>query len=79
MVSALTKRCRSCKVVKRGKRLLVICKENPRHKQRQGFKKMSTTVSLVGAPVPHPAAAAPAAAPSALGRPLCAVRVPALF
>ncbi|RDA92888.1 hypothetical protein CP533_3888 [Ophiocordyceps camponoti-saundersi (nom. inval.)] len=40
--SSITKRCEHCKVVRRkaGKRhngyLYVICKANPRHKQRQG-------------------------------------------
>ncbi|MBD3238227.1 MAG: 50S ribosomal protein L36 [Candidatus Moranbacteria bacterium] len=28
--------CRDCKIVRRGKRVYVICKKNPKHKQRQG-------------------------------------------
>ncbi|CAK8162552.1 50S ribosomal subunit protein L36B [Candidatus Xenohaliotis californiensis] len=27
-----------CQIVKRGQRLYVICKKNPRHKRRQGKK-----------------------------------------
>lgn len=36
VVSALRRRCNDCKVVKRGKKLYVLCNTNPRHKQRQG-------------------------------------------
>ncbi|MBD3244853.1 MAG: 50S ribosomal protein L36 [Candidatus Moranbacteria bacterium] len=36
-VNASVKRiCRDCKIVKRGKKIFVICKKNPKHKQRQG-------------------------------------------
>jgi len=28
--------CRDCKVVRRKGRVVVICKKNPKHKQRQG-------------------------------------------
>jgi large subunit ribosomal protein L36 len=36
-VRASVKRiCENCKVVKRRGRVYVICKSNPRHKQRQG-------------------------------------------
>ena len=28
--------CEKCKVIKRKGRVMVICKSNPRHKQRQG-------------------------------------------
>ncbi|MCX6741223.1 MAG: 50S ribosomal protein L36 [Candidatus Parcubacteria bacterium] len=28
--------CRNCKLVRRGKRVYVICKTTPKHKQRQG-------------------------------------------
>ncbi len=34
--STIKKICRNCKKIKRGKSLRVICKNNPRHKQRQG-------------------------------------------
>ncbi len=34
--ASVKKICRDCKVVKRKKRVYVICKKNPRHKQRQG-------------------------------------------
>ena len=33
--ASVKKICRFCKMVRRGKRLYVICK-NPKHKQRQG-------------------------------------------
>ncbi|MFC1663199.1 50S ribosomal protein L36 [Patescibacteria group bacterium] len=33
--SSVKKICKNCKIVKRGKRLYVIC-DNPKHKQRQG-------------------------------------------
>ena len=29
--------CSSCRVVKRGGKVYVVCKKNPKHKQRQGF------------------------------------------
>ncbi|MFZ6015204.1 MAG: 50S ribosomal protein L36 [Patescibacteria group bacterium] len=28
--------CRDCKVIRRKGRIVVICKKNPKHKQRQG-------------------------------------------
>jgi len=28
--------CEHCKIVKRGRKLFVICATNPKHKQRQG-------------------------------------------
>jgi large subunit ribosomal protein L36 len=33
--SSIKKRCSKCKIVKRKRRLYVIC-DNPKHKQRQG-------------------------------------------
>ncbi|MEK7188073.1 MAG: 50S ribosomal protein L36 [Patescibacteria group bacterium] len=33
--SSIKKRCLNCKIVRRGGRLYVVCK-NPKHKQRQG-------------------------------------------
>ena len=39
VVSSLKKRCESCRLVKRGKILYMYCKENPRHKARQGPKR----------------------------------------
>ena len=36
-VQASVKRvCEHCKIVRRGRKLFVICKANPKHKQRQG-------------------------------------------
>jgi len=34
--SSVKKRCRDCLVVRRRGRVYVVCKSNPRHKQRQG-------------------------------------------
>lgn len=34
--ASVKKRCRDCKVIRRKGRVVVICKSNPRHKQRQG-------------------------------------------
>jgi large subunit ribosomal protein L36 len=35
VTTAVKKRCKKCKVVRRNKRVYIIC-ENPKHKQRQG-------------------------------------------
>ncbi len=43
--SALKLMCKKCKMVKRGKKQFVICPENARHKQRQGFH------TIAGVPV----------------------------
>lgn len=32
---SIKKMCEKCKIIRRGRKLLVIC-ENPKHKQRQG-------------------------------------------
>lgn len=34
--ASVKKRCKYCKVVRRGKTLYVICKRDKRHKQKQG-------------------------------------------
>ncbi|MDP3710151.1 MAG: 50S ribosomal protein L36 [bacterium] len=34
--SSVKTRCAKCKMVRRRRRLYVICKANPKHKQRQG-------------------------------------------
>ncbi|MDO8583780.1 MAG: 50S ribosomal protein L36 [bacterium] len=34
--SSVKPMCRDCQVVRRKGRLVVICKKNPKHKQRQG-------------------------------------------
>ena len=59
--SALRKICKSCKVVVRGKKKMVICAANPRHKQRQGF----STVACCSAT--RHACTASAAVPDVLG------------
>lgn len=38
VVSALKRRCTSCRIVRRGKKIYNLCDANPRHKQRQGKK-----------------------------------------
>ncbi len=35
VTTSVKKRCNKCKVVRRNKRIYIIC-ENPKHKQRQG-------------------------------------------
>jgi len=56
--------CRDCVVVLRKGRVRVVCKTNPKHKQRQGF-------ATLAAPPPPPALQAPCvkcgAAPPARG------------
>lgn len=37
VVSALRKRCKDCKINRRGKKVYIRCETFPRHKQRQGF------------------------------------------
>ncbi len=34
--ASVKKRCRDCKIIRRKGVVRVICKKNPRHKQRQG-------------------------------------------
>ncbi|MCX6759279.1 MAG: 50S ribosomal protein L36 [Candidatus Nealsonbacteria bacterium] len=34
--SSIKKICKNCKIVRRRGRIYVICKKNPKHKQRQG-------------------------------------------
>ncbi|MBI2098334.1 MAG: 50S ribosomal protein L36 [Candidatus Wildermuthbacteria bacterium] len=34
--ASVKKMCKDCKIAKRGRRLYVTCKKNPKHKQRQG-------------------------------------------
>ncbi|KAL4522662.1 hypothetical protein Ndes2526B_g00993 [Nannochloris sp. 'desiccata'] len=35
--ASIKKLCDACKIVRRRGRLYVVCKENPKHKQRQGY------------------------------------------
>ena len=44
--SAIKRLCKSCKIVKRRGRNFVICKKNPRHKQRQGFHTTTWAASI---------------------------------
>ncbi|MFA5129460.1 MAG: 50S ribosomal protein L36 [Patescibacteria group bacterium] len=34
--SSVKPMCRDCQVIRRKNRVVVVCKKNPRHKQRQG-------------------------------------------
>ncbi len=34
--ASIKKRCEHCKIIKRHGRVLIVCKRNPKHKQRQG-------------------------------------------
>jgi large subunit ribosomal protein L36 len=34
--SSVKRICENCKIVRRGRKLFVICSSNPKHKQRQG-------------------------------------------
>ena len=36
--------CQACKVIKRKGRVYIYCKENPRHKQRQGYHTLASTL-----------------------------------
>merc|ERR1711970_257100 len=39
--SAVKKMCEHCRIVRRGKRIYVVCSKNPRHKQRQGYHTLT--------------------------------------
>ncbi|MEK7537917.1 MAG: 50S ribosomal protein L36 [Patescibacteria group bacterium] len=34
--SSVKPMCKNCRVIRRGKKLVVVCPSNPKHKQRQG-------------------------------------------
>ncbi|MBI4652675.1 50S ribosomal protein L36 [Candidatus Kuenenbacteria bacterium] len=34
--TSVKKICKECQTIRRGKRIVVICKKSPKHKQRQG-------------------------------------------
>eukprot|EP00871_Galdieria_phlegrea_P006102 jgi/Galph1/97/GphlegSOOS_G4809.1 len=38
VVSSVKRRCESCVIIRRGKRIYVYCDKYPKHKQRQGGK-----------------------------------------
>jgi len=42
--AAVKKMCEHCRIVRRGKRIYVVCKKNPRHKQRQGYHTLAQPV-----------------------------------
>ena len=49
--SAVRRLCKSCRIVRRRGRVYVVCKRNPRHKQRQGIH---TEAAAVGAELAPP-------------------------
>lgn len=65
--SSVKRLCKDCKVVKRGKKVMIICKANPKHKQRQGMHTMASALVTAGPAPSVPvcvAIPAPAAAPA---------------
>lgn len=54
--SAMKKLCEHCYIVVRGKKIMMKCKVDPRHKQRQGFSSIQSTTHTEGctccAPLP---------------------------
>ncbi|CAL8468135.1 g7674 [Coccomyxa elongata] len=44
--SAIKRLCDACRVVKRRGRLFVVCKANPKHKQRQGYHTLAGDVTV---------------------------------
>lgn len=46
--SSLRKMCEQCKIITRGRKNYVICKGNPRHKQRQGYATLASSSTTVG-------------------------------
>ena len=69
--SALKQMCKKCKIIKRGKKQLVICPENARHKQRQAFSTMTAS------PFPFMPAEFVASFPALSLSPLSSVAAPA--
>ena len=67
--SSLKKMCDKCKVVKRGRKVMVVCESNPRHKQRQGFSTLASTTPVY---VPAVSTAAPAPDMMPTPSPACA-------
>ncbi|CAL5219583.1 g1443 [Coccomyxa viridis] len=48
--SAVKRLCDACRIVKRRGRVFVICKSNPKHKQRQGYHT-DTSSSVTSTPL----------------------------
>lgn len=60
--SSVKRICDKCQVVRRGKKVFVVCKANPKHKQRQGFHTSSAAAAGGASSGAQGAAAAGAAA-----------------
>lgn len=54
--ASIKKLCEACRIVKRRGRLYVVCKENPKHKQRQGLHTDAAAEQQVSESVTHAAA-----------------------
>ena len=67
--SSLKRRCQHCKLVRRRRVLYVVCKKNPKHKQRQGFH---TLTAAAAAQPPAPASVTVSAASTTSVAPLAA-------
>ena len=57
--SAVRKMCDHCQLVRRRGKLFVICKKNPKHKQRQGFHSWAASAPAPPATPVLPAAFTP--------------------
>lgn len=53
--SAVKRMCRECRVVRRRRILRIVCKKNPRHKQRQGLHTQAATPFTPARPGARPA------------------------
>ncbi len=42
--NSLKRMCATCKLVRRGKRVYIVCTADPKHKQRQGFSTLIAPV-----------------------------------
>mmetsp|Transcript_9322 Transcript_9322/g.15176 ORF Transcript_9322/g.15176 Transcript_9322/m.15176 type:complete len:100 (+) Transcript_9322:110-409(+) len=45
--SAIKRLCKDCQIVKRKGTVYIVCKTNPKHKQRQGMHTVSTALQAV--------------------------------
>ncbi len=52
--SSVKKLCEHCRTVRRNRVLFVVCKSNPKHKQRQGLHTSAAFQAETAAPVPSP-------------------------
>ena len=71
--TSLKRLCKHCTTVRRKGKLFIICKRNPKHKQRQGFSTLASPPALrpsLRLPLPPPTASLrPLGRPGPLGAP----------